>query len=59
MRDTDVRQKIRDILNASPLPKGKESSNRFYKEAVKRSLTKREYWAPPPGKYKGTRLQWD
>ena len=32
--------------------------DRFYKEMVKRTLPKSEYWESPPRGWKGTRLQW-
>jgi hypothetical protein len=47
---------IREILRSAPLGKRKDDGTRVYREAVKRSLKKADYWAPPPGAFKGNRL---
>ena len=58
LTEVDNRSKIREILRNAPIGKRKEDSTRVYKEAVKRSLKRTDYWAPPPAGFKGNRIQW-
>ena len=57
-RDSDTRSFVKFVLSQAKCVKPKEYQDKVYQEAVKRSLSKEEYWAVPVRGFKGTRLQW-